>query len=130
MISVELNPTAVRDAISNVKRNGIQNIDFYTKDAGEFMVQFAETTPDQIDVVFMDPPRSGSDEAFLSALIKLSPAKVVYISCNPRTMERDLTYLTENGYRAVQGVGCDMFPWTVHVEAIILMTKCGSDKKK
>ena len=130
VISVELNPTAVRDAISNVKRNGIQNIDFYTKDAGEFMVQFAESTPDRIDVVFMDPPRSGSDEAFLSALVKLSPAKVVYISCNPRTMERDLTYLTENGYRAVKGVGCDMFPWTGHVESIILMTYCGSGDEK
>ena len=121
VISVELNSSAVRDAISNVKRNGIKNIDFYTKDAGEFMEQFATSTPDKIDVVFMDPPRSGSDEKFLGSLVQLAPEKVVYISCNPNTLARDLEFLVANGYQVKRAIGCDMFPWTNHVETIVAL---------
>ena len=75
------------------------------------------------DVVFMDPPRAGSDEAFLSSVVKLAPKKVVYVSCNPETLARDLKYLTRHGYQAVECQPCDMFPFTKHVEAICLLSK-------
>jgi 23S rRNA (uracil1939-C5)-methyltransferase len=71
----------------------------------------------------MDPPRSGSDEAFLSSLIKLKPENVVYISCNPETLARDLKYLTKHGYRAEKSVPVDMFPYTAHVETIVLLQR-------
>ena len=86
VIGVELNSDAVRDAISNAKRNEIKNIELYNKDAGEFMVQLAEQG-EKIDVVFMDPPRAGSDEAFLSSVVKCSPKRIVYVSCNPETWQ-------------------------------------------
>ena len=119
---VELNKEAVRDAIKNAKRNQTKNITFYCEDAGEFMLKMA-AEDQQLDVVFMDPPRSGSDEAFLSSVVKLAPKKVVYVSCNPETLARDLKYLTRHGYQAVECQPCDMFPFTKHVEAICLLSK-------
>ncbi len=128
VIGVELNKDAIRDAIVNAKTNKTNNIKFFNDDAGQFMINLAskkETT----DTVFMDPPRSGSDEAFLKSLINLAPKKVVYISCNPDTLARDLDYLTKNGYRvkAIQPV--DMFAFTEHVECVILMQRSGAEDK-
>ena len=122
VIGVELNRDAVKDAIVNAKRNGVKNAQFYQKDAGEFMVQLAESG-DKVDVVFMDPPRSGSSEQFLASLVKLSPEKVVYVSCNPETMVRDLKYLTARGYLVKKAVGVDMFPNTVEIEAVALLER-------
>lgn len=120
VIGVELNKDAVKDAIVNAKRNKISNIEFYQKDAGEFMVQLAQQG-EHIDTVFMDPPRAGSDEVFLNSLVTLKPEKVVYVSCNPETLARDLGYLVKKGYQVVKGVCCDMFPFTNHVECVIMM---------
>lgn len=122
VISVELNKDAVKDAIINAKRNGIKNVKFYQGDAGKFMVNLAGQGK-KVDVVFMDPPRAGSDEAFLSSVIKLAPEKVVYISCNPETLARDLKYLTKHGYEAKSAVPVDMFSWTEHVETVCLLSK-------
>ena len=122
VISVELNKDAVKDAIINAKRNGIKNVKFYQGDAGKFMVNLAGQGK-KVDVVFMDPPRAGSDEAFLSSVIKLAPEKVVYISCNPETLARDLKYLTKHGYEAKSAVPVDMFSWTEHVETVALLTR-------
>lgn len=122
VISVELNKDAVKDAIINAKRNGIKNVKFYQGDAGKFMVNLAGQGK-KVDVVFMDPPRAGSDEAFLSSVIKLAPEKVVYISCNPETLARDLKYLTKHGYEAKSAVPVDMFGWTEHVETVCLLSK-------
>lgn len=122
VIGVELNRAAVRDAKINAKANNVQNISFYEKDAGQFMVQLAEQQV-PIDVVIMDPPRAGSDEAFLNSLCKLNPEKVVYISCNPETLARDLQYLTKKGYKVLRGVGVDMFPWTSHVEVCVKLCR-------
>ena len=122
VIGVELNRDAVKDAIVNAKRNGVKNAQFYQKDAGEFMVQLAESG-DKVDVVFMDPPRSGSSEQFLASLVKLAPEKVVYVSCNPETMVRDLKYLTARGYLVKKAVGVDMFPNTVEIEAVALLER-------
>lgn len=122
VIGVELNHSAVRDAKINAKRNGVKNIFFYEKDAGEFMMQMAAQKA-FVDVVLMDPPRTGSDEAFLGALAALSPKRVVYISCNPETLSRDMEYLVKQGYGFSQGVGVDMFPWTNSIEAVVCLER-------
>ncbi len=119
VIGVELNPDAVRDAIRNAKRNQIKNVRFYNADAGKFMVEMT----DSVDVVFMDPPRAGSDEAFLSSVVRLAPKRVVYVSCNPETLARDLKYLTRHGYAVEEATPVDMFPWTKHVETVALLTR-------
>lgn len=122
VIGVELNNDAVKDAIKNAKMNNIKNAYFYNDDAGEFMVKLAEEGK-KIDVVIMDPPRAGSDEKFLSSLVKLSPEKVVYVSCNPQTQERDLRYMIKNGYKVMEIQPVDMFPQTVHVECCVLLNR-------
>ena len=127
VISVEQNRDAVRDAVLNAKRNEIKNVRFYNADAGEFMVGMAEQGAD-VDVVLMDPPRAGSDEAFLSSVVKLAPKRVVYVSCNPETLARDLKYLIGHGYRAMECTPYDMFPFTKHVETICLLERLGNRK--
>ena len=122
VIGVELNKDAVKDAVTNAKINGVKNIEFYHKDAGQFMIQLAEQQ-ENIDVVLMDPPRAGSDEAFLNSVVRLRPNKVVYVSCNPETLARDLKYLTKNGYQVKRMRGCDMFCHTEHVETVCLLAK-------
>ncbi|MDE7330918.1 MAG: 23S rRNA (uracil(1939)-C(5))-methyltransferase RlmD [Lachnospiraceae bacterium] len=115
VIGVELNKDAVKDAVAGAKKNQIANIRFYQADAGEFMADMAQAGR-KVDVVFMDPPRQGSSSEFLDAVLKLKPEKVVYISCNPETLARDMEYLCGNGYRMERGRGVDMFPLTIHVE--------------
>ena len=122
VIGVELNRTAVRDAAINAKRNQIRNIRFYEGDAGEFMVSMAEAG-EKADVVFMDPPRTGSDEAFLSSVVRLNPKRVVYISCGPDTLAADLKYLTAHGYRVKKMQPVDMFCFTGHCEMVALLVK-------
>ena len=122
VISVEQNPDAVKDAISNAKRNGVKNIRFYRNDAGKFMTELAQAS-ETVDVVFMDPPRAGSDEAFLTSLVTLRPKKVVYISCNPVTLERDLKFLTKRGYQAKVACPVDMFPMCSNIESICLLER-------
>ena len=75
-----------------------------------------------VDVVLMDPPRAGSDERFLRALAKLAPTRVVYVSCNPETLTRDLAVLTQYGYRATAIQPVDMFPFTHHVETVVMLS--------
>lgn len=128
VIGVELNQAAVRDAVINARMNQIKNADFYHNDAGRFLTQMAEAG-EKVDVVFMDPPRSGSTEEFLDALIRISPKRVVYISCEPKTLARDLKYLSEKSKYRVRGMTpVDMFPFTGHVEVIIMMQYCGKEK--
>ena len=122
VIGVEVNRDAVRDAIANAKRNQIKNIYFHHADAGELMTAMA-ADKEKVDVVFMDPPRSGSDEAFLSAVTVLAPDRLVYISCNPDTQERDLAYLTAHGYQVQTIQPVDMFPHTHHIETVCLLSK-------
>jgi 23S rRNA (uracil1939-C5)-methyltransferase len=122
VIGVELNKDAVNDATRNAKRNKVTNTLFYNDDAGNFMIDLA-AKKQNIDTVFMDPPRSGSDEKFLSSLIKLGPKQVIYISCNPTTQERDLRYLTKHGYKVTEIQPVDMFPQTFHVECVVRLEK-------
>ena len=81
------------------------------------------------DVVIMDPPRTGSDEAFLSSVVQLAPEKVVYVSCGPDTLARDLKYLTKHGYRMKECSPYDMFPFTRHVETVVLLSKVNTHKE-
>ena len=121
VIGVELNGDAVKDARINAKNNGIKNIQFYQNDAGKFLVEMAEQQA-KVDVVLMDPPRAGSSEEFMSSILHIKPEKVVYVSCNPETLLRDLKYLTKHGYIVKKAVGVDMFPFTDSMEAVCLLS--------
>lgn len=122
VIGVELNRDAVKDAISNCKRNGMENARFYCADAGDFMQELAENG-EKFDVVFMDPPRSGSSKKFIDSLVASAPQRVVYISCNPETLARDLNMLTHKGYKVKKICPVDMFPHTNHIETVCLLSK-------
>ena len=122
VVGVELNEQAVRDAKVNARLNGTENIRFFAADAGRFMVEAAKAR-EQFDLVFMDPPRAGSDLNFLKSLVTLSPKRVVYVSCNVETQARDLTFLCKNGYRVKKIQPVDMFPHTGHVETVVLLSQ-------
>ncbi len=128
VIGVELNPDAVRDARINAKENKITNARFYQGDAGEFMEKMAENG-EHADIVFMDPPRTGSDKKFMSSVVKLDPAKIVYISCGPETLARDLEYFTKHGYDVKKIQPVDMFSFTDHCETVCLLGKRKPDDK-
>ena len=121
IIGVELNPAAVKDAKQNAQLNGIENAEFYAADAGDFMEE-AAAEGWRPDVVFMDPPRAGSSRKFLKSLLRTSPQKIVYISCNPETMARDLKILTRD-YRVEKLCPVDMFPHTEHVETVVQLVR-------
>ncbi len=121
VLGVEVNRDAVRDAIINAKENSIQNVYFTCADAGDFMEEMA-SGGEPCDVAFMDPPRAGASPAFLKSLCALGPERVVYISCNPETLARDLKLL-RGSYRVRDIQPVDMFPHTQHVETVVLLSK-------
>ncbi len=122
VLGVELNRDAVRDAVANARRNGVTNARFLCADAGEYMTR-AAAEGERADVVLLDPPRAGCTEAFLGALATLAPQRIVYVSCAPDTLARDLAYLTRRGYRAETARPFDMFPFTGHVETVCALSK-------
>lgn len=126
VIGIELNPDAVRDAVNNARTNQIKNIRFYCNDAGRFMREMAEND-ETADVVIMDPPRSGSTQEFMDAVGRLGPLRVVYISCGPDTLVRDLQYFKTLGYRVDEAWGYDLFPGTEHIEAVCLLSPSRQD---
>lgn len=125
VIGVDSVASAIRDARQNARHNGVENAEFVAADAGDFMRERAAQMQgsDTDTVLFMDPPRAGSDEAFLSAACVLAPARIVYISCNPETQARDVAYLLRAGYEITAVQPVDMFPHTAHVESICLLTR-------
>lgn len=118
VIGVELSRTAVKDAIKNAKLNQIENVRFYRGDAGSTMLEMAKARK-SIDTVILDPPRSGCDERFLTAIQELKPQKVIYISCNPATQARDIAVLVKGGYQVGEIQPLDMFPQTHHIEVVV-----------
>ena len=122
VVGVELNGDAVKDAVVNAELNDITNITFYKDDAGKYMVKAAEKG-ETFDVVIMDPPRAGASLEFLKSLVFLAPEKIVYISCNPETQARDLSFLTRKGYKVKKIQPVDMFPHTEHVETVALLVR-------
>ena len=126
VLSVEVNADAVKNARTNAELNGLGNVRVFEGDAGEFMTAMAEDGR-KADVVFTDPPRAGCSREFLSSLLSLSPEKIVYISCNPETQERDLKFLTKNGYKVKKIRPVDMFPYTRHIETVVLLSREKAD---
>ena len=117
VISVEIVKDAVKNGVENAKRNNITNIEFFNDDASEFINRF----DGDLDIVIMDPPRKGSDEKFLSAVINKKPNEIIYISCDPETLARDLKYLSPT-YKVTYVQPLDMFPMTSHVETICALS--------
>ena len=125
VIGVELNSQAVKDAQVNAGINNIKNIEFINKDAGEFLIEYAQAKG-KADVVIMDPPRSGSTLEFIRSVLKMKPRKVVYISCDPSTQVRDVRLFMRGGYKVDSCAGYDLFPHTKHVETIVALHRTDS----
>ena len=121
VLGIELNRDAVKDAKANAKRNNLNNIHFVAADATEYLTSMAQEGA-KADVVVMDPPRSGSTEEFIQAVAQLAPERVVYVSCNPETLGRDLESFKKVKYRAVEAWPVDMFGWTNHVETVVKLS--------
>ncbi|MBN2628654.1 MAG: 23S rRNA (uracil(1939)-C(5))-methyltransferase RlmD [Spirochaetales bacterium] len=120
VIGVELNGDAVKNAQQNARLNRVGNITFHKGDAGRFMTAMARDGQ-KLDMVFLDPPRSGSNRGFIQSVGRLRPGKVVYISCGPESLARDLVWFREEGYEVREIQPVDMFPWTEHIETCVLL---------
>jgi len=133
---LEIVPEAIENAKKNAEKNGLQNAEFFVGAAEEVLPKWVEEQKrelsakgadcgigDMVDVVSLDPPRKGCDEACLSAVLELSPKRIVYVSCDPGSLARDIKYLREGGYELQKWVGIDNFPRTGHVETIALLQK-------
>ena len=121
-LGIEIVPSAIRDAKKNAVANHIENADFLLGDAAVEMPKLAEQGL-RPDVVILDPPRAGCEERVLAAIVKVKPERVVYVSCNPATLARDLAYLHERGFKIGKVQPCDMFSRTHHVETVVLLTR-------
>ena len=121
---VEVVPQAIRDAEENAALNGIANAEFFVGKAEEVLPAWADDHPEEkIDVIVTDPPREGCDRQCLETMLKLAPERIVYVSCNPATLARDLRILSDGGYRVDKVQPADMFPWTGHVETVTRLSK-------
>ena len=150
---VEIIPQAIEDARENARRNGIENAEFFVGKAEEVLPEFYEKQAAEVplpkqtgqqtsktdaagadmlhpDVIVVDPPRKGCDEACLSTMLKMQPSRIVYVSCDSATLARDLKVLCEGGYEIKRIRGVDQFAQTVHVECVIMMQYCGKEKKR
>ena len=138
---LEIVPEAIENAKKNAEKNGLQNAEFFVGAAEEVLPKWVEEKKqelsakgadcgigDMVDVVSLDPPRKGCDEACLSAVLELSPKRIVYVSCDPGSLARDIKYLGEGGYVLEKWVGIDNFPRTGHVETVALLSKIDVDK--
>ena len=122
VVGVESYAPAAADAEKNAVMNGVENCRFLAGAAEEILPKLAAEGL-TADAVVLDPPRAGCDRAVLEALVKISPEKIVYVSCDPATLSRDLHWLTDNGYKADTIQPVDMFPQTVHVETVCLLSR-------
>jgi len=129
VIGIELVKEAVLNANRNAVINGIVNAIYYTGKAEEELPRLREEGEiEKADVVILDPPRKGCDEALLKAVVETEADRIVYVSCDPATLSRDIKYLSENGYEYVKGTPVDMFPHTGHTETVALLSKLDVDK--
>ena len=122
VLGIERNPAAVRDAIANARRNGVNNARFTCADATAWMEQAAREAL-RPHVVFLDPPRAGSTPACIGAVSRMAPRRVVYVSCDPETLARDVALFARQGYKARKFVPVDLFPHTRHIETVVLLSK-------
>ena len=128
VIGVEVVPQAVADARDNAKRNGIENAEFFCGDAGQAALQL-EREGVRPDVVVVDPPRKGLNADTIEALSRMSPRRIVYVSCDPATLSRDVALLKERGYKLQTAQAADLFPRCAHVETVVLLSKGEIDSK-
>ena len=119
---VEIVPQAIEDARRNAEINGIKNAEFFVGKAEEVLPEQFEKNHVHADVIVVDPPRKGCDTVCLDTILKMRPERVVYVSCDSATLARDLRYLADGGYMVERGRCCDMFPGTVHVETVVLLS--------
>ena len=117
LYGIETVPEAIEDAIQNAKANNLENAEFFVGDVEKTLPEFIKERNINPDVVFVDPPRKGCDKTALDTLLQIEPKKIVYVSCNPATLARDLKILEEK-YEIKEISICDMFPFTHHAEAI------------
>ena len=122
VIGVEVIPQAVEDAWDNARRNGIENTEFICADAGQAALEL-EAKGIRADVVVVDPPRKGLNGEAIEALARFSPRRIVYVSCDPATLARDVALLKERGYVLKNAMACDLFPRTRHIESIVCLCK-------
>lgn len=119
---VEIVPDAIKNANTNAKDNNIKNVEYAVGDAGDWLVKEAKEGL-AVDVVVVDPPRKGITQEFIDAVLTIQPEKMVYVSCNPSTLARDLKILNDGGYQIEKVQPVDMFPQTYHVECVALMSR-------
>ncbi len=124
VIGVEVVPQAVEDAKENAKRNGIENAEFFCGDAGQAALEL-EKQGIRADVVVVDPPRKGLNADTIEALSRFAPRRIVYVSCDPATLARDVALLKERGYRLQNALAADLFPRCAHVESVVTLIKEG-----
>ena len=118
---IEINPQAASDAEKNAKANGISNAKFFSGDSRDFA---DKTGVQKADCIIVDPPRAGLSDKTIEEVLKFSPEKIIYVSCNPSTLSRDLKKFLSD-YEMTKAIGVNMFPRTLHVESVILLTKTG-----
>jgi len=122
VIGVEVIPQAVEDARDNAVRNGIENAEFFCGDAGQAALEL-EKQGIAVDVVVVDPPRKGLNGDSIEAIARFAPRRLVYVSCDPATLARDVALLKERGYKLADALAVDLFPRCAHVESVIVLTK-------
>ncbi|MEG1733075.1 MAG: 23S rRNA (uracil(1939)-C(5))-methyltransferase RlmD [Longicatena sp.] len=122
VIGIEIVPQAIEDAKNNAKLNNISNIEFICSDAATIAKELSETKL-RPDIIVVDPPRKGCDESTLQSMVAMNPNKIIYVSCDPATLARDLKMLYEHNYKADKIQPVDMFPYSFHVENVALMSK-------
>ena len=113
---------AIRDARENAARNGLENTEFFCADAGEAALEFARRGV-KLDVIVVDPPRKGVSRDVIAAMLEMAPKRIVYVSCDPATLARDVKLLREGGYALTHAEAFDLFPRCAHVETVILLTR-------
>jgi 23S rRNA (uracil1939-C5)-methyltransferase len=122
VIGAEIVPEAIEDAVYNARKNGIENAEFICADASEAALRLAMHGL-RPDVITVDPPRKGLAPAVIDAIADMAPSRVVYVSCDPATLARDLKIFREKGYPPIKAAAVDMFPCTPHVETVVLMSR-------
>ncbi len=126
VVGVEIVPEAIEDAKKNAVINNVDNAEFFCGPAEKIVPKLLKGGK-KPDVVILDPPRKGSDEVTLEAIIQASPEKIVYVSCNPSTLARDVKFLTKRGYKLTKVKGTDMFPHSFHIETVVLLSQLKPD---
>ncbi len=129
VIGAEIVPEAIENARRNAERNGIKNAEFLCADAGAAAAELARRGV-RLDCIVVDPPRKGMSSEAIDAMVSMQPPRIVYVSCDPGTLARDVKLLTQHGYTLKQALAVDMFPQTPHVETVALLTYAANEKER